>query len=98
MEQSFAFVDGGRTFTCSVETLGRARAEVWWWFQVSTDDHQRYAPFRAAPSDTADVVRQRIVAYYENLLARRAEPSRGLWPRGRVGMRPIAEPVPVTPA
>src|SRR5256885_1955046 len=49
--ESFAFVDAGRTFTCCVETMRRASPEPWWWFRVSTEEHQRYAPFRAEAND-----------------------------------------------
>jgi hypothetical protein len=93
--ETFAFTDGGRTFSCSVETMHGPRAEAWWWFRVSTDDHQRYAPFRAEPDDTTERVQHRVVAYYDNLLARRAEPARGNWPRGR---RPAVVAAPATPA
>jgi len=93
MHDTFAFVDGSRTFSCCVETMRGQRAEAWWWFRVSTDENQRYAPFRAEPDDTVDGVRSRVVAYYDNLLARRAEPMRGNWPRGRrPGAAPVAAP------
>ncbi len=71
---AFSFVDAGRTYTCRVET---ARAGAWWWFAVSTEAHQRHAPFRAEAGDTEDGVRARIVAYYEERLARRAAPPAG---------------------
>jgi hypothetical protein len=77
----FAFADGDRTFTCRVEASHRAGAEAWWWFQVSTESHQRYAPFRAEVTDTHRDVQARVVAYYDNLLARRAEPARSRWER-----------------
>jgi hypothetical protein len=100
MIDRIAFVDAGRTFDCSVETPSRAGADAWWWFRVSTDDNQRYAPFRAEADDTADGVRCRVVAYYENLLARRAEPSRGRWPRGGRRDTPATTtaPAPAAPA
>jgi len=77
----FAFADGDRTFTCRVEASHRVGAEAWWWFQVSTESHQRYAPFRAEVTDTHRDVQARVVAYYDNLLARRAEPARPRWER-----------------
>jgi len=77
----FAFVDRDRTFTCRVEASSRAPAEAWWWFQVSTESHQRHAPFRAEATDTRRDVQARVVAYYDNLLARRAEPARPRWER-----------------
>jgi hypothetical protein len=94
MHDRFAFVDEGRTFDCSVETPGRPGADAWWWFSVSTDATLRYAPFRAEPADTTDGVQRRVVAYYENLLARRAEPNRGNWPRGRRPGAPAAAAAP----
>ena len=77
----FAFADGNRTFTCRVETSHRAPSETWWWFQVSTESHQRHAPFRAEVTDTKRDVQARVVAYYDNLLARRAEPAKPRWER-----------------
>lgn len=77
----FAFADGGRTFTCRVEASHRAPTEAWWWFQVSTESDQRHAPFRAEVTDTQRDVQARVVAYYDNLLARRAEPARPRWER-----------------
>jgi hypothetical protein len=81
----FAFVDAGRTFDCCVETprhvSSALRTEAWWWFHVSSEAHQRFAPFRAAPDDTPDIVRGRIVAYYDALLASRAAPSATWWQR-----------------
>ena len=89
----FACVDGGRTFSCRVEASSRAPAEAWWWFQVSTERHQRFAPFRAAVTDTHRNVQVRVVAYYDNLLARRAEPARSRWER-----RPTAAATTAAPA
>jgi hypothetical protein len=70
---AFEFVDGGRTYTCRVEAPHDGRSDAWWWFQVS-GDQARYAPFRAAADDTADSVRPRVLAYYEDRLARRGVP------------------------
>ena len=88
----FTFVDGERTFTCQVEAPCRAPAEAWWWFRVSTESYQRHAPFRAATTDTPGDVQARVVAYYDDLLARRAAPAVPRWTR-----RP-ATPAPATPA
>ena len=82
MLEGFEFVDNDRTFTCSVEKAHALGNEPWWWFSVSTDDRQRYAPFRAVGSDTQKSVRTRIVAYYDDLLARRAAPATPYWRRG----------------
>jgi hypothetical protein len=85
MIKGFEFVDRGRTFTCSVESPQAARAEAWWWFRVSTEPGPRYAPFRRAADDTREGVQSRIVAYYDDLLLRRAVPAPSHWRRrGRV--------------
>jgi hypothetical protein len=70
MTGAFDFVDGGRSYTCRVEEPHRGRAEAWWWFDVA-GDRNRYAPFRADVGDTQASVRDRIVAYYEDRIARR---------------------------
>ena len=64
--QEFSFVDRGRTFQCRVAASRVTGPDPWWWFEVSTEQHQRHAPFRADPDDTYDVVQQRMVAYYES--------------------------------
>ncbi|HEX6533000.1 MAG TPA: hypothetical protein VF041_00300 [Gemmatimonadaceae bacterium] len=87
MIDPFAFVDEGRTFTCAIEEARAPRTDAWWWFRVSTDDRNRYAPFRADASDTVSSVRERIVAYYDALLARRAAPATTYWNRGRPAAR-----------
>ena len=84
--EALTFVDAGRTFDCRVEhaeTRPGPSAEAWWWFRVSSDAAQRFAPFRAAPDDTPDGVRDRIVAYYDDRLARRAAPEARWWDRRR---------------
>jgi hypothetical protein len=96
--ESFAFVDGERTFHCCAETAdcrpGAAHAETWWWFRVSSEARSRFAPFRAAPRDTPDVVRGRILAYYDDLLAARAAPVASRWRRRHA---PAAAPVDSSP-
>lgn len=82
--QSFAFIDDGRTFTCRVEASRHARSDAWWWFAVSTEQHQRHAPFRAEAGDTPGDVQARVVAYYDDLLARRAAPAVNRWSRRHV--------------
>ncbi len=64
----------------------------WWWFGV-TGDRQRYAPFHRAKDDTAAQVQERIVSYYEDLVARRAMPS----VRSVGGRRPGRPPAVVAP-
>lgn len=95
--EGFSFVDAGRTFTCRVEGSRPRSGDSWWWFDVSTERHERHAPFRAESSDTADAVRARVVAYYDELLARRAAPAQSRWqqrPRTNVGAgAPAAAPV-----
>ena len=82
MIQGFEFVDNDRTFTCSAEKTHALGNEVWWWFSVSTDDRQRYAPFRASSSDSQKSIKARIVKYYDDLLIRRATPTVPAWRRG----------------
>ncbi len=82
MIEAFEFVDGDRTFTCSVEKTHSLGAEKWWWFRVSTDRHNKYAPFRADAKDTQKSVKARIVAYYDALLHARAQPAPSYWRRG----------------
>lgn len=79
--QEFSFVDRGRTFQCRVAASRVTGPDPWWWFEVSTEQHQRHAPFRADPGETLDVVQQRMVAYYDNLLERRAAPVVKKWSR-----------------
>jgi hypothetical protein len=79
----FSFVDRDRTFTCRAEARSAASpSERWWWFHVSSEMHNRYAPFRAASGDTKRSVQSRIVAYYDELLARRAAPATSYYRRG----------------
>lgn len=82
---AFQFVDGGRTYRCRVETpaaRGGAAPVSWWWFEVSGDQN-RYAPFHAQADDTESSVKERVVAYYQQLLVRRAEPARAWHNRPR---------------
>jgi hypothetical protein len=105
-QHQFAFTDAGRTFTCRVEPA-RGQRDAWWWFDVSTEQHQRHAPFRASAADTADAVQARVVAYYDDLLARRAAPPATRWQRStpavatpaapaapEAAVEPAAEPAP----
>ena len=97
MIQGFEFVDNERTFTCSAEKTHALGNEVWWWFSVSTDDRQRYAPFRASSSDTQKSIKARIVKYYDDLLVRRATPTVPAWRRGPQQPNTAAAPVVVAP-
>jgi hypothetical protein len=78
-ENAFSFIDAGRTFTCQIGPLRASAADAWWWFDVSSEAHQRHAPFRATADDTTADVQARIVAYYDDLLARRAAPAPTRW-------------------
>ena len=69
MTKEFQFVDGERTFFCSVEVPRQAGMQPWWWFRLDTSESTRYAPFEASPSDTKESVQTRIIAYYAALLA-----------------------------
>jgi hypothetical protein len=58
--------------------------------QTEPEDRHRYAPFRAAATDTQRSVEMRVVAYYDDLLARRNQPASHSWRQGprmpRVGI------------
>jgi hypothetical protein len=91
---SVDFIDAGRTFSCSVAPRRASESALWWWFRVSSDAANRYAPFLAESGDTPASIQARIVAYYDELLVRRAAPSVPHWQRAR----PAAPAVPATPA
>jgi hypothetical protein len=92
---TFSFVNDGRTFACTVE--GTSARGLWWWFTVSTESYQRHAPFPAVEGDTRGDVERRVVAYYDNLIARRNAPYQSRW-QGRPSNRPAsASPVEATP-
>lgn len=93
---SFSFVENERTYTCTREGLRGAQDDPWWWFSVSSDDRHRYAPFRAEPGDTEASIRPRLVAYYEDLLVRRAAPAEPRW-RGRGNQGNAAKPAAPAP-
>ena len=80
---SLDFIDGDRRFSCSVAPRRASEDALWWWFRVSTDAGNRYAPFLAADDDTPTSVQARVVAYYDDLLARRAAPAVPRWQRSR---------------
>jgi len=76
LTDEFEFEEGGRTFACVRSPLSVSRPEKWWWFSVSSDTrHQRYALFRVSPDDTRENVCARVVAYYDELVARRMAPA-----------------------
>jgi hypothetical protein len=82
------FIDGGRTFSCSVAPRRASESALWWWFRVSSDMANRYAPFLAESDDTPTSVQARVVAYYDDLLARRAAPAVPRWQRARPAVTP----------
>ena len=71
MVKAFDFEENGRRYSCTIEVRRTVPAESWWWFTVSADQN-RYAPFRAAPGDTQETVKTRIVEYYVDRLERRS--------------------------
>jgi len=99
--REFEFVNGGRTFFCSVEVPSQKGMKPWWWFRIDSGGTTRYAPFEASASDTTQSVQRRIVAYYEELLAIQARPAiqRPAWrkperPAAPAGSGPIPTHVP----
>lgn len=84
MIDAFEFEDSGRTYSCYVERLNGPESEAWWWFEATGESH-RFASFRTHSKDTRESVKQRVCAYHQHLLARRAEPPapHGQWGRGR---------------
>lgn len=98
MIKGFEFKDGDKSYVCTVEELRGPVEESWWWFSVSGDP-QRYAPFRAASSDTRTSVQERVIAFYTNRLYQLAQPrERG----GHFGSRkrpvtPVAAPATEAP-
>jgi len=80
-QQGLVFEDQGRTFTCTVAPRLAADPVRWWWFSVSDGTTHRYAPFVAADGDTDRTVQDRVVAYYDEHLARRAAPPVSRWRR-----------------
>jgi hypothetical protein len=82
VQESFEFEDGGRKFACSAEKMRQSSPEKWWWFRVSTDEHNRYAPFRVESGDTPATVGPRVVAFYDDMLVKRNAPTVNRWQRG----------------
>lgn len=98
MKESFEFEDSGRKFECSAEQMRKSSPETWWWFRVSTEEQNRYAPFRTASDDTQSSVQERVIAYYNDLLVRRAAPPVNRWQRGAPKPAAGAEPAAQTAA
>jgi hypothetical protein len=91
MIKGFEFAAEGRTYVCTVEERRGTAGEFWWWFTV-TGDTSMYAPFQAVSSDTRTSVQERVVAFYNNRVFKRAQPTvRG----GQWGRRPPTPAVPV---
>lgn len=95
--RTLEFTEGGHTYCCQVEPLSRARADAWWWFSVRNDG-SRYAPFRADDADTDASVRARVVAFYEERLARRAMPWHPRGGRPAAAQAVAAQPMAAQPA
>jgi hypothetical protein len=87
------FTHGERRFTCRAEGSAASPATLWWWINV-TGEPARYAAFRVEAGDTAQSLRPRIIAYYEELLAVRARPpvSRAHWSQNRRSQAAAATP------
>ena len=98
MIDGFEFNDGTRTFSCTIEGAHAAPRGAWWWFRVSTDDRHRYAPFQASAKDTRASVSSRVVAYYDDLMTRRAAPAASYWRRGAPAKPAVAAVAGTEPA
>jgi len=82
---------GTCTLTCRTATSPATPGTLWWWVQA-TGEAQRYAAFRTEKSDTAENVRPRLVAYYDQLLVDRARPReiRSHWSSRRAATPAVA--------
>lgn len=97
MLKPFEFTADGRSFSCTVETRSGPEAESWWWFAVSGDG-QRYAPFRAARSDTRESVQERVAKFYADRLFARSQPTLRGSQWGKRAAQPEAPKAPNPPA
>ena len=95
MVKTFRFEEDGRDYACSMGLPHPPQKESWWWFVVS-GDRQRYAAFRADAGDTLESVRSRVMQFYNNRLARLAEPPMRRGFGGRP--RPVVAVTPAAPA
>ncbi len=93
------FQDGERTFTCEAKSSPATPGTMWWWMSV-TGESQRYAAFHTDKSDTQANLRERILAYYAQMLVDRARPRevRGAWGRRAASPAASVPPDAVTPA
>jgi hypothetical protein len=82
------FQDGERTFRCEAATSPATPDTKWWWVSV-TGESQRYAAFRTEPTDTQANLRERVIAYYTQLLVDRDRPReiRAHWAQRRSGQQ-----------
>ena len=71
---AFDFEAGGRRYSCAPETREALLEGTWWFFSVSNDSN-RYAAFEAAPGDTQQSVRTRMVTWYERRLFLKSQPE-----------------------
>lgn len=94
--KDFEFVDGERTFYCTVEAPGQSGMPPWWWFRLDNGTSTRYAPFEASANDTKKSVQARILAYHAELLRIEARPAyqRPAW-RKPEPAAPPGETVPI---
>jgi len=89
------FQDGERTFRCEAATSPATPGTKWWWVSV-TGESQRYAAFRTEPTDTPANLRERVIAYYTQLLVDRDRPReiRAHWAQRRSGQQAaVAAPI-----
>jgi len=99
MIKGFEFAAEGRTYVCSIEERRGTLGEYWWWFSV-TGDTSSYAPFQAAEADTRGSVQERVVAFYNNRVFKRSQPSPhgSHWGRRAPAATPTPLPTPESPS
>jgi hypothetical protein len=87
------FDDNGRTFTCVEASSPATPGTNWWWVSISGET-QRYAAFRTADDDTESGLRQRVIAFYAQLIAdrERAPIFKPHWAQRRAVAKPAEAP------
>ena len=90
------FQDGDRTFFCEAGSSPATPGLMWWWVTI-TGESQRYAAFRTGESDAPANLRERVLAYYAQMVADRERPRevRSHWGQRRPEKKPSETDGPV---